>query len=153
MWQSRNIISIFNNKGKSDDAKNFRPISILSWIGKLFTSILNKRLNAYSAEFVLINESQEDLRHGYSTNDNIFSLYSLFECLTLKKKTMFCAFIDFAKAFDTVWREGLRCKLLMNHINGKMHIVIVNKYHNVKSRITYDNEFSEFLHVGTESDK
>jgi hypothetical protein len=41
----------------------------------------------------------------------------------------------------------------MNHINGKMHIVIVNKYHNVKSRITYDNEFSEFLHVGTESDK
>jgi hypothetical protein len=33
----------------------------------------------------------------------------------------------------------------MNHINGKMH--------NVKSRITCDNEFSEFLHVGTESDK
>jgi hypothetical protein len=39
---------------------------------------------------------------------------------------MFCVFIDFEKAFDTVWREGLRCKLLMNHINGKMHIVIVN---------------------------
>jgi hypothetical protein len=33
----------------------------------------------------------------------------------------------------------------MNHINGKMH--------NVKSRITCDNEFSEFVHVGTESDK
>ena len=58
---------------------------------------------------------------------------------------MFYVFIDFEKAFDTVWREGLRCKLLMNHINGKMH--------NVKSRITCDNEFSEFLHVGTESDK
>jgi hypothetical protein len=56
------------------------------------------------------------------------------------KKTMFCVFIDFEKAFDTVWREGLRCKLLMNHINGKMHIVIVNMYHNVKSRITYENE-------------
>ena len=66
---------------------------------------------------------------------------------------MFCVFIDFEKAFDTVWREGLRCKLLMNHINGKMPIVIVNMYHNVKSRITYDNEFSEFLHVGTEADK
>jgi hypothetical protein len=77
------------NKGKSDDAKNYRPISILSWIGKLFTSILNKRLNAYSGEFVLINESQEGFRHGYSTINNIFSLYSLFELLTLKKKTMF----------------------------------------------------------------
>jgi len=90
----------------------------------------------------LINESQVGFRHGYSTNDDIFSLYSLFELLTLKKKKMFCVFIDFEKAFDTVWREGLRYKLLMNHINGKMH--------NSKSRITYDNEFSEFLHVGTE---
>ena len=125
----------------------------MSWIGKLFTSILNKRLNAYSDDFLFINESQEGLRHGYSTNDNIFSLYSIFDFLTLKKKTMFCVFIDFEKAFDTVWREGLRCKLLMNHINGKMHIVIVNMYHNVKSRITYDNEFSKFLHVGTEADK
>ena len=66
---------------------------------------------------------------------------------------MFYVFIDFEKAFDTVWREDLRCKLLMNHINGKMHIVIVNIYHNVKSRITYDNEFSEYLRVGTESEK
>jgi hypothetical protein len=41
----------------------------------------------------------------------------------------------------------------MNHINGKMHNVIVNMYHNVKSRFAYDNEFSEFLHVGTEADK
>jgi len=101
-------------------------------------------LNAYSDEFLLINESQVGFRHGYSTNDNIFSLYSLFELLTLKKKKMF---IDFEKAFDTVWREGLWCKLLMNDINGKMHNVLVNMYHNVKSRIMYDNEFSEFFVV------
>ena len=83
----------------------------------------------------------------------MISLYSLFEFLTLKKKKMFYVFIDFEKAFDTVWREGLRCKLHMNHINGKIHIVIVNMCHNVKSRITYDNEFSEFLHVGMEAEK
>ena len=66
---------------------------------------------------------------------------------------MFYVFIDFEKAFDTVWKENLSCKLLMNDSNGKMHIVIVNMYHNVKSRITYDNEFSEYLRVGTESEK
>jgi len=47
------------------------------------------------------------------------------------------------KAFDTVWREGLWCKLLMNQIIGKMHNVIVNMYRNVKSRIMYNNEVSE----------
>ena len=65
--------------------------------------------------------------------------------INLEKENNVCIFVDFEKAVDTVWREGLRCKLLMNHINGKMH--------NVKSRITHDNEFSEFLHVGTKSDK
>ena len=36
----------------------------------------------------------------------------------------------------------------MNHINGKMYNVIVDMYHNVKSRIMYDNKFSEFCTCG-----
>jgi hypothetical protein len=34
-----------------------------------------------------------------------------------KKKKLYCAFIDFAKAFDTVWRKGRWPKLLGNEIN------------------------------------
>jgi hypothetical protein len=83
-WLSGNIIPIFKNKGKSSDPENNRLISILSCLGKLFTSILNKRLNADSDEFVLINERQAGLRNKYSTNENIISLHSLFELLTLK---------------------------------------------------------------------
>jgi hypothetical protein len=105
-WLTGNIIPTFKNKGKSDEPKNYRPISILSCLGKLFTSILNKRLNAYSDEFLLINESQVGFRQGYSTNDNIFSLYSLFELLTLKKKKMFCVFIDFEKSLRYCLETG-----------------------------------------------
>ena len=47
------------------------------------------------------------------------------------------------KAFDTVWREGLWSKLLMNQIIGKIHNAIVNMYRNVKSGIMYNNEVSE----------
>ena len=43
-WLTGNIIPIFKNKGKSDEPKNYRPISILSCLGKLFTSILNKTI-------------------------------------------------------------------------------------------------------------
>ena len=59
----------------------------------------------------------------------------LFELLKLGKMKLFCAFIDFAKAFDTVWRSGLWSKLLLNSINGKMYNTIVNMYSNIKSRI------------------
>ena len=82
-WLSGNIIPIFKNKGKSSDPKYYRLISILSCLGKLSTSMLNKRLNV--DEFVLINERQVGFRHKYSTNENIISLHSLFEFLALKK--------------------------------------------------------------------
>ena len=70
-----------------------------------------------------------------------------------KKKKLLCVFIDFEKAFDTVWREGLWCKLPRNYINGKMNNVIDNIYHDVKSRIMHNNEFSDLLHVGMLADK
>ena len=92
-WLSGNIIPIFKNKEKSSDPKNYKLISILSCLGKHFTSILNKRLNADSDEFVLINERQVGFKHEYSTNE--ISLHSLFELLTLKKKKMFCVFMDY----------------------------------------------------------
>ena len=43
-----------------------------------------------------------------------------------KRKKLVCAFIDFAKAFDTVWRSGLWSKLLGNETNGKMYNIIYN---------------------------
>ena len=39
---------------------------------------------------------------------------------------LFVTFVDFDKAFDKVWRDGLWCKLLLNNINGKMYKVILS---------------------------
>jgi hypothetical protein len=41
---------------------------------------------------------------------------------------MYCCFIDFEKAFDKVWRDGLWYKLLLNNMDGNMHNVILNMY-------------------------
>ena len=87
----------------------------MSCFGKLFTSVLNNRLNTFSDEFLLLNENQTGFRKKYSTLDNTFVIHGLFELLKLKKKKLFCAFIDFEKAFDTVWY-----KLLMCNVKGKM---------------------------------
>ena len=58
IWLIGSIKPIFKNKGNKYDPNNFRPITILSCLGKLFTSILNDRLNTFSEEFKVLNESQ-----------------------------------------------------------------------------------------------
>ena len=145
LWLIGNIIPFYKNKGNINDPQNYRPITILSCMGKLFTSILNLRLGLYLDQFLILKENQSGFRKGYSTIDSIFTLHLLFDLCKLIKKKLFCAFIDFTKAFDTVWRSGLWSKLLQNSINGKMYKVIVNMYSNIKSRIFNDSEYSEYF--------
>ena len=91
----------------------------MSCLGKPFTAVLNKILNYYADCITLLSEAQTGFRKGYSTSDNIFVLSSLIEYLLSKGKKMYCAFIDFKKAFDTVWREGLWQKVFKSGIREK----------------------------------
>ena len=144
-WVVGNIIHVYKNKGDSNDTNNFRPITLVSCLGKLFTSILSERLSKYSDDFFVMHENQCGFRQGYCTIDNLFILYSFFELLKRKKKKMYCAFIDFEKAFDKIWREGLWYKLLINNINGKMLNVIQNIYKDIKSNIIFNNSKSDYF--------
>ena len=112
MWVSGTIKPFYKNKGDKLNPKKYRPITIVSCFGKLFTAVLDARLSEFSDEMLLINENQCGFRSGNSTTDCMFVLHSFFfEILKNKKKKLFCAFVDFEKAFDTVWRDALwyRC--------------------------------------------
>lgn len=98
-WLIGNVIPIFKNKGSTSEAKNYRPITLLSCLGKVFTSILTKRLSEFTDDLNILNENQAGFRQGYSTTDHIFSLYALFELLSVKKKKLHCVFVDFEKSF------------------------------------------------------
>ena len=144
-WLTGIIIPIYKGKGSNLDPGNYRPITLLSCLGKLFTSILNNRLCKYIDENNILLESQSGFRKEYSTLDNIFSLYSLLEYHKSKKRKMYCCFIDFTKAFDNVWRIGLWQKLLKEGIHGKILNVIKNMYAEIKSCILLNGVKSEYF--------
>lgn len=144
-WILGTIKPFYKNKGNKYDPKNYRPITIVSCFGKLFTAILCNRLTDFSDEFLLLSESQCGFRKGYSTTDCIFVLNSFFDILKFKKKKLFCAFIDFEKAFDTIRREALWYKMVMSNISGNMYRIIFNMYNNIKSCLSYNGEKSEYF--------
>ena len=144
-WLVGNILPIYKHKGNIQSPENYRPITLLSCLGKLFTAIINKRLNDFSNDKHVISDCQAGFRKGYSTSDNIFIINSLIDLLKSRNKKLFCVFVDFKQTFDTVWRGGLWHKLQNYNINGKCLNVIKNMYANIKSRIKKQEGVSPFF--------
>ena len=90
------------DKGSSKDPKNYRAITLMSCLGKVFTGILNNRLASLSDEIGLLSSAQAGFRNAHSTADNIFILHSLINLYLSTKKKLFFTFIDFGRAFDTI---------------------------------------------------
>ena len=57
-WTVGLIIPIYKKKGDRMDSNNYRGVTLLSCIGKLFTSVLNERLKVYCESNKIINENQ-----------------------------------------------------------------------------------------------
>lgn len=127
-WSSALIVPI-HKKGVTTDPNNFRGISLMSWLCKLFTSILNKRLAKVYSDQEILTDAQFGFRSGLSTVDAIFALqYIISKPLSTKKKRLYCCFVDFRKAFDFVDRVSLWYKLIKLGIRGKFLKVIKGLY-------------------------
>ena len=133
IWADGLIIPIFKKKGNKNDANNYRGITLISCLSKLFTTVLNNRLKKVCE--MILKENQAGFRPGYSTLDHAFSLYCIFLLYKRMQKPLYMAFIDYQKAFDTIWRAGLWHKLLKQGISGKFLNVIKNMYDKSKAQV------------------
>ena len=77
------------------------------------------------------------------TTDNIFILNNLITHCLNKNERLFCAFVDFTKAFDFIVRDVLWFKLIKLGVRGKLLDIIKSIYTSVKSRVKYENFLSE----------
>ncbi len=86
------IVPLYKYKGDADDPNNYRGTTLLSCLGKLFTSIINDRLTKFSNRYDIVQETQAEFRQGYSTLDHFFLLKNIIDLLLWKKKKLFFLF-------------------------------------------------------------
>ena len=148
---SEGLVIPLHKKGSLNDVNNYRGITLLSCIGKLFSRIINNRLYDWAENYYVFIETQAGFRKGMSTADNAFILHGLVSHMLNQDKKLFCTFIDFTKAFDYVVRENLWFKLIKLDLRGNILDIIRSMYNSVKSKIRYENqpsnEFSRMLGV------
>ena len=143
VWSVGKIVPIFKNKGDSKDPQNYRPITLSSCLGKVFSLVLNERLVTFLTETQTLKENQGAFMPGTSTTKQIFNLYCLIEQMKLQKKNLFCAFIDLSNAYDKVWRNGMFSKLIDNGIDGNFLNIVKSMYNDTKAYLRYCNMNSE----------
>ena len=79
------ITPIFKS-GDDKDPGNYLGITLLSCMGKLFTSVVHSRLNEFVRKYNIVGAEQPGLKKDHSTIDHIFTLNSLIDMYLYKKK-------------------------------------------------------------------
>ena len=80
----------------------------------------------------------------YSTFDAIFVQQSLILEFLSKKKKLYCCFVDYQKAFDSVSHVQLWRRLVKLGITGKLLNVVKSMYRQIKSCVRFNDETSDF---------
>ena len=112
------VIPIFK-KGAPSSVNNYRPISILSTINKIFEKLLYSRLINYIDKFQLLYKYQYGFRKNHSTDHALIELVDQIRFSIDNNQMTGGIFVDLSKAFDTVNHEILIGKLEHYGIRGK----------------------------------
>ena len=149
-WTNGIIVPI-HKTGNIKDPNNYRGITISSCLGKLFTKILANRLTCWLISNNILAEQQIGFRPGCRTSDHVFVLKSIIDHMKKKRKKVFACFVDFRKAFDSVWRKGLLFKLYKWGIGKKFCSLMDNMYSQLRSCVRIGDRVTEYFvsEVGT----
>ena len=111
-------------KGGDTDPRvplEYRGISLLSTVGKLYSSILNDRISEHLEKNNILEDEQNGFRKKRSCLEHIYVLSTIIKIRKAKKLSTFVSFVDFQKAFDTVDRNLLLLKIYQAGIKGNVY--------------------------------
>jgi len=143
-WGEGIIIPIFKG-GEVDEAKNYRGITLINILSKIYSQILLNRLTKWSEIHDKISANQFGFQKGKSTTDCIFILHTIITKLMNENKKVYCAFLDFEKAFDNLDRHFLWQKLLAENVSTKFTEAIQAMYSVVKACVRHKSHTTPFF--------
>ena len=136
-----------HKKGEKHKCENYRPISLLSNISKIFERIMYSRLDDFLNVSEIIYKFQFGFRKHYSTNHALLSIVEQIRS-ALDKNMFSCAvFIDLEKAFDTVNHQILLSKLYHYGIRGVANKWFSSYLSNRQQKVSINGESSNWLPI------
>ena len=114
---------------------------------KVFEKVFDKRIRAWSERVGCLSDLQGGFRSGRGTTDQMFILNEIVTSRKEKGSSTFLAFIDIAKAYDTVWRPGLWLKLQQSGLDPEVLRVIQLMYRTVVRRVLVRGDLTDLKSI------
>ena len=120
------VTPIFKN-GDRLSPSNYRPISVLNSINKIFERLLFKRLDHFSQSYNIMSTYQYGFSSNRGINDALLDVLGRIRNSLNSKKHCLVTLADFSKAFDTINHERLLMKLSRYGFRG-IALVLIKSY-------------------------
>ena len=119
-WKVSSVVPVFKNVGERSNAKNYRPVSLLSVVSKVFEKLVNNRIVDHLEKCGLFSNFQYGFRSSRSTADLLTVVSDRIARAFNRSGATRAVALDIAKAFDRVWHAGLLHKLKSYGISGQI---------------------------------
>ena len=118
-WKTAKVIPVYKKHGEKSDKHNYRPISVLPILSKIYERHIYDSLYTYLTVNNLLYGFQSGFRSSHSTESALIRLIDqlLFELDQDKVSGLLC--VDYSKAFDLINHDILIAKLKIFGIDGK----------------------------------
>jgi len=108
-WKALIIINVLKPGKPQENPSSYRPISLFPILGKIFEKLLLSRLTIFAVN--KIPDFQFGFRSKHATTHQLHRVTDIIILVLETKKYYTGVFLDVAKAFDTVWPDGLLFKI------------------------------------------
>ena len=140
---SEGIIQPLHKKGSQDLADNYRKVTLMACMGKIFEGIINCRLECQSDELDINDPNQFGFCVNRRTTDNVFIIDTLVSHQKHLKKPLYATFVDFTKAFDFINRDLLYYKLLVAGFSSKICKIVMRMFSKSNARVRWEGQLGQ----------
>ena len=137
------ITPVYKGKGKKNDVDNYRPISVLSPIAKIFEAIIGEQLSDHFEDNNLFCEEQFGFRKKLSCEDALNTLVDQWRFNLDDNLDVLAIFLDLKKAFDTIDHDLLLVKLQYYNVNENARNLIKDYLFNRHFYVKVENSLGE----------
>ena len=141
-WKTGAIVPILKPGKPPEKASSYRPITLLSTIGKIMERVIQRRLEYVVEVNNVLLKQQSGFRRGQGVMDILLRVENHIRQSLQEKEICLVIYMDLENAFNKIWGRGLIYKVAKSGIKGKLLKWLDNYFEDRKATVRVDGYYS-----------